>query len=675
MQESNSNSKNETVAVNGAASRVLAALFLVSAASAGLADTTIEEILVTAPQRERRAMQPAVEMDRAQIAERTPVALADIFKSMPSVGIRTNSRGEAVLRLRGSEERQTGIFLDGAPLSVPWDGRVDLSALPAGVVDSVQVTASAAPIEYGPNTVLGSVDIRTRAHAESGLVGLQAGAGSQGGRSLSASAALQAAGIDWFAGGGYRTLDGEAVSDSTVIPYGPVVDGYRANTDLESTSLFLSASRDFDSGAARLSVFSVDADRGIANAGHIDPETGSPRYWRYPDWRFNQLTLNAGWSVGDSMELRTTAWLQLFEQTIDQYSDDSYSELESREEDDDETLGLRLALERPFDALDWRLVGNAQITRHDQVDTDFQAGLAGPVVSYQQNIYSLGTEVDTSAGDDFLFSAAISYDFATTPKTGGREAQEDLSDWAASVAARWMPNERWEVAGTLGQRTRFPSLRELYGEALGEFIVNPDLQPETALLGDLTFERTSSDGELQVRVTPWVLRVDGTLSRRNVVVDGVRMRQRYNLVGSDGYGLEAGFDWNIDDRFEIQAHANWQELEARAEADGTRPALLQRPDFQATLVFDWLFADNWDLFIEMRHLGTALDEEEDGTIVELPTSTAFNVRVFRTLAFDGEGRWRFYAGVDNVGDELILPQLGLPQPGLTTSVGVTFEQF
>jgi iron complex outermembrane receptor protein len=642
--------------------------------SAGVADVSIDEIMVTAPSRERRALQPAVEMDRAEIAERVPVALTDIFKSMPSVGIRTNSRGEAVLRLRGSEERQTGIFLDGAPLAVPWDGRVDLSALPAGVVDSVRVSASAAPVEYGPNTVLGTVDIRTRSDADPGLVGLQADIGLQHARSISASAAANTGSFQWFAGAGYRELDGEAVSDPGAIPFGPIVDGYRANTDLKSSSIFVAAGREFDNGAARLSLFSVNADRGIANAGHIDPDTGSPRYWRYPDWRFDQLTLNAGWEVGDSASIRTTAWLQMFEQTIDQYSDDSYTVLESREEDEDQTLGLRMVLERPFESLEWRLVGNAQLTWHDQVDTDFTTGTVGPLTSYQQNIYSLGTEVDTSAGDDFLFSASLSYDFETTPKTGGREPQEDLSDWAASVAARWFPGEQWQVAGTLGQRTRFPSLRELYGEALGEFILNPDLQPETALLGDLTFEFTTDSGELQFRVTPWILHIDNTLSRRNVTVDGARKRQRYNLVGSYGHGLEAGLDWNVGDRFELRMHGNWQDLKAEVEADGTRPVLLQRPDFQAAVVFDWLFADDWDVFIEMRYLGTALDEDEDGSIVELPTSTAFNVRVFRTLDFDGAGRWRLYAGVDNVGDELILPQLGLPQPGLTTSVGVTFEQ-
>jgi iron complex outermembrane receptor protein len=655
--------------------RAAAGLAIVALASGAHAQSSIEEIIVTAPQTERRALQPSVELDRAQIVERAPVALTDVFKGLPAVGIRTNSRGEAVLRLRGSEERQTGLFLDGAPLSVPWDGRVDLSALPAGLVETVRVTASAAPIEYGPNAVLGVVDIQTPVSVTPGLRSLQAELATENGASVSALGGASAAGLDWVFGGGWRTSDGEAVSDPSVIPYGPRRDGRRVNTDLESRSLFIGAGREFDRGAARVSWFSVDADRGIANAGHIDPAVGNPRYWRYPHWRFDQLTLNAGMDAGAQMRLRTVTWYQHFEQTIDQYTDDSYSELAASQDDEDNTLGARVVLERPFDDFDLRLVTNAQLTRHDQVDTDHAAGTRGPMQTWQQNIYSVGAEADTSAGEDVLLSAAVSYDMATTPKTGGHDAYDDLSDWAASMAVRWYPSDTWQVAGTLGQRTRFPSLRELYGEALGKFLLNPDLEPETALLGDVTLEHFALDGELRFRLTPWVLRVEDTLSRRNVMVDGVPLRQRYNLEGSEGRGLEAGIDWNVDDRLELRLRGNWQDLEARRGEDGTRPALYQRPELQASLVADWIIAPDWDLFLEVRHTGTALDEAEDGSVVELPTSTTIGFRLFRTVRQDDDGEWRVYAGVDNLSDDLILPQLGLPQPGRTASLGIRFERF
>jgi iron complex outermembrane receptor protein len=653
---------------------ILCMFCLAGDATADSTRSRVEEIVVTAPKRERRALQPAIEIDRAQLSERMPVALTEIFNNVPSVDIRTNSRGEAVLRLRGSEERQTGIFLDGAPLSVPWDGRVDLSALPAGIVEEVQVTASAAPVEYGAGSVLGVVDLRTPAYRLEGMRSLQAEAGTQGAASLHAVGGTRSGNVDWMIGGGYRRIGGESVSSSGVIPFGPIRDGARSNTDLESTSLFLALGRELQGGAVRASWLSVGAERGIANAGHIDPGIGNPRYWRYPHWRFDQMTLNAAADIGANASVRSTLWLQHFEQTIDQYTDDSYAVRDSKEQGKDNTLGLRMVLERDFGSLGARVVGNAQVTRHDQVDTDYSNDIRGPLLSYQQNLFSIGAEVDTAAAGNVALSAALSYDVATTPKSGGKDSQDDLSDWAASVAARWYPSEVWQIAGTLGQRTRFPTLRELYGEALGQFLLNRDLQPEVALLGDITFERTARDGAFSMRMTPWVLRIDGTLSRRSVLIDGIRRRQRYNLEGSQGYGVEAGAVWNVDNHLETRLNASWQHLEAYVEEDGTRPVLYQRPEFRCSLVVDYVFAADWDLFLEILHTGPALDEDEDGAVVTLPSATELNLRLFKTFSESDNGRWRAYAGVDNLGNAVDLPQLGLPQPGRTVSLGVSFER-
>jgi len=474
----------------------------------------LEEVVVTAPARDHRALHPVVEVGPAEIESRAPVTMTEVLTGLPSLGVRINSRGEAVLRLRGSEERQTAVFLDGAPLSVPWDGRVDLSALPAGIVDSVQIRPGAAPIEYGANAVLGVVDIRTPAAMAPGLHSVRAEVGTQNGRSLGVTAGATTRDVDWLFRIGYRHVGGEAVSDRSVIPFGRVDDGERVNTDLERVSLFVAAGSEFERGAMRLSLLSVDAERGIANAGHIDPSRGLPRYWRYPRWHFDQLTLNAGFEPTADSELRTTAWLQHFEQTIDQYRDDRYAALDGTQQDRDRTFGARMVLEHDTGEVSFRWVGTGQQTRHVQQDSEYAPRRELPRVSYQQNLYSIGVEADAAIGGDFDVSAAVSYDLATTPLTGGREPQEDLSAWAASVAGRWDAGEHWDVTATLGKRTRFPSLRELYGEALGQFVVNPGLRPETALLGDLTVRRSYLAGLLGVRLTPWWLRIDDTLSRR-----------------------------------------------------------------------------------------------------------------------------------------------------------------
>ncbi len=649
------------------------AFFWLQGASAAVAQTELEEVTVIESRRPRHAAQPAFLLDRETIREVPPIALTDIFRRVQSVGIRTNSRGEAVLRLRGSEERQTGIFLDGAPLSVPWDGRVDLGALPAGIVESVRVTASAAPIEFGTNTALGAVEIHTPFEVGSGLANAKVEMGTEKSRAVSATGGAESGTLNWLLAGSYRTLDGEDVASRSVIPYGPVRNGYRTNTDIRTGSLFAAASSEPAWGALRVSLLSVDASRGIASQGNYSPESGGARYWRYPDWRFNQLTVNSRAELGRSFTLLSTAWLQHFEQTIEQYTDDRYTTLESTEEDTDRTLGARIIGERSFVNMDIRLFGNAQLTEHRQVDSDVLAGTRGPVQEFQQNIYSLGVEVDTMPSSNLQVSGAIGYDLASTPKTGGRPAQEDLDAWAGNIAMRWFSGESWQVAATLGRRTRFPALRELYGEALGEFLPNPGLRPETATLADLTFTRSWRDGASQLRLTPWLLQIDDTLSRRNVTIDGVRYRQRYNLEGSDGQGLEASLEWRFNDSFELRMNATWQDLVARKEEDGTRPVLYQRPEFQGALMLDYYFGRDWDFYVEAEYLGVAKDEDENGRVIDLPTSWLVDMRLFRTIDAEAGGRWRAYAGVDNALNDVVLPQLGLPQPGRTFKVGVVFE--
>jgi outer membrane cobalamin receptor len=651
----------------------MVAAFWLQASSTAVAQAELEEVTVIENRRPRHAAQPAFLLDRETLREITPTALTDVFRRVQSVGIRTNSRGEAVLRLRGSEERQTGIFLDGAPLSVPWDGRVDLAALPAGIVERVRVTASAAPIEFGTNTALGAVEIQTPFSVDSGLANAQVEMGTEKSRAVSATAGVESTRVNWLLAGSYRTLDGEDVASRSVIPYGPVEDGYRTNTDLRTGSLFAAASAEPDWGALRVSLLSVDASRGIASQGNFSPESGGARYWRYPDWRFNQLTLNSRAELGPSFTVMMTAWLQHFEQTIEQYTDDRYTTLESTEDDTDRTLGARIVGERSFTDADVRLFGNAQLTEHRQVDSDVLAGTHGPVQEFQQYIFSLGAEVDTMPRGDLQLSGAVAYDFASTPETGGRPAQADLDAWAGNVAVRWFSGESWQVAATVGRRTRFPALRELYGEALGEFLLNPGLKPETATLADLTFARTWRDGDSQLRLTPWLLEIDDTLSRRNVTVDGVRYRQRYNLEGSEGHGLEASLDWRFSDRFELRLNATWQDLVARKEDDGTRPVLYQRPEFQGALMLDYTFGHDWDFYFEAEYLGVAQDEDENGNVVDLPTSWLVDMRLFRTIHAQAGGRWRAYAGLDNALNDVVLPQLGLPQPGRTFKVGVVFE--
>ena len=476
---------------------------------------TLDEIIVTANRSNARTLLPAVELDRRQIQRRAPIALTDIVAGLPSVGVRTNSRGEAVIRIRGSEERQTALFLDGAPLNVPWDGRVDMSSLPADIVERAMVIHSAAPIEYGANAVLGVVDLSTRTSCEE-LCSARVERGEDGIQTynLIGGKALQE--LSFVAAANYRVRDGEAVADSSSIPFAAISNGRRINTDNESVGFWGSVGYEGSRVDARVSQLFVDSSRGIAAAGHLDPASTNPRYWRYPDWRLSQTTLNSGVSATDRVKIRNTVWFQKFTQTIDRYADAAYSNMVEREEDRDTTLGARFAVYVDSEKFSYRLIGSFQQTEHQQVDTDITTGMRGGKKFFKQRLLSLGGELDFSPFEKVNISLGGSYDKSATPEAGGREPQRDLEDWAASLLSAWQVNDELTISSSIGRRTRFASLRELYGESLGTFLLNPGLQPETALLADISFDWQPDSLPFQLNVTPWVTRIQNALGRRQV---------------------------------------------------------------------------------------------------------------------------------------------------------------
>ncbi len=633
----------------------------------------LDEISVTAARAKDRVLQPAQILTEEAIERRQPTDFTEVFRAVMGVGIRTNSRGEAVLRLRGSEERQSQIFIDGAPISVPWDGRADLSLFPASFIRKVSIIKSAAPIEYGANAVLGVVDISTFETADDFKLSARTELGTHGARLLEGEVSVPIAGASLQLGGNHFSRDALAVASREAVPFDPLLGDGRTNTDLESTSFFGAVALERDWGSFRVSAFDIEAEKGIAAAAHLDPAEDSPRFWRYPEWHMTQISLAGDVKLGADTKLRVNSWHQRFAQKIVSYSDISYSQAEEQQDDRDRTYGGRMTLSHDWRHLTTRLVASAQESTHTETETDPLANTSGNAERFRQRLFSIGGEVDIPLTDTVKSSFSLAHDRASTPLTGGRPIQPAISNWATAGALEWLATPELTVTATLGQRTRFPTMRELYGNALGRFLLNPDLKPETALVGDMTFAWAPAALPFELKITPWFTRIDDTLSQRNVRVDGVSRRQRINLDGSVGYGIEAGLVWQASSALNIEANAFWQDLEADRDAEGKRPTLYQRPESQLLLAANYETPGGSSVRAEMNHLGQAFDENEDGTVARLGTSTEFNVKFYIPVKRTDYGVWQVYGSVNNITDTTILPQLGLPDAGRTFKLGIRLK--
>lgn len=654
--------------------RVFAGLAL-PAVALGQGYGAIDEIVVTAaPTRDRVSPTPLV-LDSGALTEIQPVMTADVFRNLTGVSMRTNSRGESVVRIRGSEERQTLVFLDGAPLATPWDGRADLALLPAGLINRVEITRGVVPIEYGANAVAGAVDLFTYQPDVGSEVRAEAQRGNYGSLNLNAIAGIGLEnGWSFTAGASRIERDAERIADRSSVAFDPSPNRERTNTDMSGNSAYLASAYAGHSFLVRASVLHADVERGVAAQGDLDPAVSSPRFWRTPEWRLTQATVNGDWHIRPNLEMRATGWRQWFDQTIDAYSDYSYSSLRARERGEDDTLGGRLSLSLDLDGTTLRLVSTAQESTHDNQESEADSGnaadlVAGPVLRYRQRLTTFGAEADMRLGDKLTATFGLGRDRASTPLTGDKPSQPSLSATSWSAGLRWQPNDAWTTTLTTGQRSRFPTPRELYGAALGRFLLNPDLSPERSTLTDLSITHYPSD-KLSLDLAFWVSDSEDTLSQRVVNVDGINRRQRYNTNGSLTYGVDAAAAVFVSDDFRIELSAALQDGKVERNDDGERPILLQRPETQLRAAVDWQASERIDLRAELQHTGKAYDIADDGVIARLPDATTLNLRGFLQV-----GQWwgadvRLTASIDNATDELVLPQLGLPAPGRQYRLGI-----
>ena len=118
--------------------------------------------------------------------------LAALMREVPGVNVvRTGSIGAAsTITLRGSNADQVRVFVDGVPVSIAAGGGVDMSTLPIGDVESVEVYRGSSPLAFGESALGGVISITTRtpgqarARARSGMgsFGTMFGDASAGGR-------------------------------------------------------------------------------------------------------------------------------------------------------------------------------------------------------------------------------------------------------------------------------------------------------------------------------------------------------------------------------------------------------------------------------------------------------------------------------------------------------------
>ncbi|MBK8661860.1 MAG: TonB-dependent receptor [Ignavibacteriales bacterium] len=602
--------------------------------------------------------------------------LSQLQKNIPSGRIRTNSRGESILFLRGAGERQLGLFFDGVPYNVPWDNRFDLTFLPLDVVGEISVNQNASSVLYGANVLGGAVNINTYERSSNGSNGSLTISGSNS-ETYSGSGSFDWKKDNFNFTAALSYLD----SKGSILPANspPELQSqdreakYITNTQRKRFSLFTRGEWWFgESSKTGLSVNFVTGSKGVAPETHVAP--ADARLWRYPDWNRVTVSSNSKFKLNSKLDLTTVFWWDNFGQKIETYSDLSFSKITESQQDRDITLGGRASLIYKLNE-NHSLLGvvNFSATSHNEIILNASGGQISDF-DYSQNFLSSGLEYSYRYEEFSILGGGV-FDLSMINKTGAFTQYGNTNASAPGVfaSAAWEVSPGWEVFAGVTYRNRFPSLRESFSGALNRFKANPDLKPEKGTLTD--FGVKFGRNELTLKLSGFYNSYSDLISqiRLTTAQDAQRRRMRINLADATIIGSELVFEYKPSTFIGISGNLTY--MDARGKAVGVvEDKLDNKPEVLGGITIELKPFNKIGISIESEFTGKQVETNPDkpSDKIEIAGSAVFNLRLSYSLLSAGFSGDVFFR-VNNIFDQYRIYQLGLIEPGRSISVGITIK--
>jgi iron complex outermembrane receptor protein len=270
----------------------------------------------------------------------------------------------------------------------------------------------------------------------------------------------------------------------------------------------------------------------------------------------------------------------------------------------------------------------------------------------------------------------LSYEGSAITNTGPWESQgyESYLSSTLSLSAGLTYNisERLRLRSSFGRKPRFPTMRELYGGALGKFVPNPNLKPVTAYLSEVGMEWLGTT--VSSSLTAFLTRTYDTIDKRTIQQGpNAGKEQRINLDGSRILGVETNLTTTPVEQLSIDGSFTY--MYTRGFFQGDPRKLDEKPAWVGKLNVSYDLTNRLNILSQTEYTGGIYTRTEQNNFVLLPDALIFDGRISYDLfqnnqSFSGG---EIFFRVNNVTNDLRILQLGLPGPGRKYLAGVKVQ--
>ncbi len=450
-----------------------------SPSSAEEQPATLGEVTV-AGRRVKHAGVAVQSVSREAIQDLGATRVVEVLDSLPAVQAGRTARGERIFTIRGFDQRQVLVLIDGLPLLFPYSGRIDLGKVPSELVQRIDVIKGSGSVGYGQGGMGGAVNIVTRKPGSSPHYETTAELRLIEGEKISMSASGVKGPGAWIVAGGLERIGGFRLPSA-----------FKGAKNEEGGERNNSDSFDWHvSGKGKLRLAPHHTLN--LNLTHFQGAYGipsnvyesNPRFWRWSDWRDLNVSLSHKGRYLGFLTIEETVFASFLSNTLDSFDNDGYITQDSprafQSTFNDSIFGGRLKMNSTFDlpvieTLHFRGLYTARMDRHaedwrEQPDQDAVSVvrlMAGNELEVVWNRY-----VSTILGHQTSFDFPLDFP----------EGSDDGFAWLGGpmVEMRINPHSDVVIEVVAARRGRFPTLSERFSSAFDRRVPNSNLSPETS---------------------------------------------------------------------------------------------------------------------------------------------------------------------------------------------------
>ena len=596
---------------------------------------------------------------------------------IPGVDVQVGGKGQSHVTIRGFRQDDLKVLIDGVPAHETYYRTLDLSALPVDAISKITVTKGASSVLYGANTMGGVINIITKKGGKEPFTEFTSSFGDYGTQHYTLNHGATKGKFNYWLTYGFQESDGFRLSHDFNEKSSHHGEGSDYNEDGGKRDL-----SDYRKHTINAKVgYEPDADTKLyLSFDYHNNERGCPtefgRYWSLTKWDQWHLNLVGEKKINDLVTVKARGFYVDHEDSLEDVSWDAnhttgrkWFEQSSY---DDYSVGGELHTYLDFGKWSLLKMGFNYIRDNHKQQDYFDGDCFGvkkgwdtpgqqPEEEYEADTYTFALENEIKATDRLSFVFGLSYDYYDPRKAHDQPVPDSVDTINPQGGAVFKLTDDTTLHASIGKKTRFPHLKELYSKHAGG---NPNLKEQEAMTYEVGAEHFFT-GSLKGWFSYFYNDIEDLIDREKVAGDWV-----YKNIGDARIqGVEGGLDYQASDNFWLGANYTYlatKDKENDRELEGSP---------RHKLSFDFRYLFSFGLTANLQAAYTHRQFEYDDKANETrkyPDFFLLNVKLVQKLGSRFGVDSEAFVSVRNITDKNY--DEGHPMPGRNFLAGLTFRR-